>query len=381
MNVRSVRAGSVWRVTALFLVALLLGACGAGGRQGTNSGAAGGTAPTTVAAGSRATEAGPAGGGAAPDDPAAGAGAAGQQAPAGKDYGEIRLGYQFGTSYLPVEVMVEHKLIEKRLNVKVTRQQLGGGGALTEAVLAGSTDVVFMGLGPFFVGWAKGVDWRIAAAMQDMPIGLNSAKPGATSVHDVGPEDRIALPGVNSIQHVMLAMETQKQLGDPRALDDRLIAMPHPDGERALLAGSEVTFHYTAPPYLQREVQQPGISRIVDSYETMGQSHTFNVMVVPARFKQENPEVYQALVEAFAEATEWVKANPGEAADLMIRLGDRTEREELIAQITDPDVVWTIEPHGLEKVATFMHEAGFIDRAPADWKEVTWENLHHLNGN
>lgn len=329
-----------WKAVALGVVLLLVGACGS-----------------------------------APSPRASGGGLAEQ------DWGEVRLGYQFGTSYLPVEVMVEHKLIEKRLNIKVTKVQLGGGGALTEAVLSDSIDVAFMGLGPFFVGWAKGMDWKIAAAMQDMPIGLNAAKPGAASLKNIGPDDRIAVPGINSMQHVMLAMEAEKQLGDAHALDHLLVSMPHPDGERALLAGSEVTFHYTAPPFLQRERQQPGISKIVDSYETMGQPHTFNVLVVPAQFKKERPEVYRALVEAHAEALAWIEANPGEAADLMIRLGDQTDREELIRQITDPDVVWTEEPHGLVKFATFMKEAGFIDRAPSDWKEVTWENLHGLNGN
>lgn len=331
-----------WRATALGIVMLLLAACG-----------------RTPASGSQ--------------QESGGAGA--------QDWGEVRLGYQFGTSYLPVEVMVEQRLIEKRLNIKVTKVQLGGGGALTEAVLSDSVDVAFMGLGPFFVGWAKGIDWKIAAAMQDMPIGLNTAKPGAVSLQDIGPEDRIAVPGVNSMQHVMLAMEAQKQLGDAHALDHLLVAMPHPDGERALLAGSEVTFHYTAPPFLQREQQQPGIRKIVDSYETMGQPHTFNVLVVPAKFKAEHPEVFQAVVEAHAEALEWINANPGDAADLMIQLGDETNREELVRQITDPDVVWTEEPHGLVKFAAFMQEAGFIDKAPRDWKEVTWENLHGLNGN
>lgn len=329
-----------WKAVSLGLLLLLLGACG--------------SAPSSGDSGGGRTE---------------------------QDWGELRLGYQFGTSYLPVEVMVEHKLIEKRLNIKVTKVQLGGGGALTEAILSDSIDVAFMGLGPFFVGWAKGIDWKIAAAMQDMPIGLNSSKPGAANLKDIGPNDRIAVPGVNSMQHVMLAMEAEKQLGDARALDHLLVAMPHPDGERALLAGSEVTFHYTAPPFLQLERQQPGIRKIVDSYETMGQPHTFNVLVVPAKFKEERPEVYRALVEAHAEALAWIAANPGEAADLMIRLGDQTDREELIRQITDPGVVWTEEPHGLLKFATFMKEAGFIDRAPADWKEVTWENLHGLNGN
>lgn len=357
----------LWRFLGVGLTLMLLVACGTG-----SSGQSGGGSGQQQNVGT----------GKQPEPGTGGQAGTGQEPKAapGQEMGEIRLGYQFGTSYLPVEVIVEKGLLAKRLNVKVTRQQLGGGGALTEAVLSGSTDVAFMGLGPFFVGWAKGIDWRIAAAMQDMPIGLNSAKPGASSLKDIGPEDKIAVPGINSIQHVMLAMEAERQLGDARALDQRLVAMAHPDGETALLAKSEVTFHYTAPPFLQREREQPGISKIVDSYETMGQSHTFNVMVVPAKFKQERPELYQALVEAMAESQEWIKANPEAAAELMIQLGDKTPKAELVKQITDPTVIWTSEPHGLMKFATFMHKAGFIGKAPKDWKEITWENLHTLSG-
>jgi NitT/TauT family transport system substrate-binding protein len=300
---------------------------------------------------------------------------------ADKDYGEVKLGYQFGTSYLPVEVIAEHQLLEKRLKVKVTKQQLGGGAALTEAMIAGATDIGFMGLGPFFVGWAKGIDWKIAASMQDMPIGLNAIKPGAKSLQDIGPTDKIAVPGINSIQHVMLAMEAQKQLGDARALDKNLVVMAHPDGERALMARSEVTFHYTAPPFLERERKQPGVTAIVDSYVTMGQSHTFNVAVVTAKFKNERPEVYKAFAEAMEEAVAWIRENPDKAADLMIKLGDTTPKEQLIAQITDKSVVWTTEPHGLQKFAAFMKEAKFIEKLPKDWLAVTWENLHGKQGN
>jgi NitT/TauT family transport system substrate-binding protein len=114
-----------------------------------------------------------------------------------KDYGEVKMGYQFGTSYLPIVAVIENGLLEKRIKVKVSKQQLGGGGALTEAMLSNSTDIGFMGLGPFFVGWAKGVDWKIAVAMEDMPIGLNTTKAGATSLKDIGPNDKIALPGIN----------------------------------------------------------------------------------------------------------------------------------------------------------------------------------------
>lgn len=302
------------------------------------------------------------------------------QAP--KDYGEVKMAIQFGTSYLPAIIVAENKLLEKRLpGVKVTQAQLGQGGSITEAMLAGSVDIGFMGLGPFFVGWAKGVDWKIAAAMEDMPIGLNTNRPDVKSVKDIKPTDKIALPGINSIQHIALAMEAKRQGMDPRAFDKQLVALPHPDGEKALLAKSEITFHYTAPPYLAREAKQPGIKAVVNSYDTLGGPHTFNVAVVTSKFYKERPEVYKAFVEAMEEAVELINKDPRAAAEVLIKSGYKGSVDEAMAELKDPQVKWTTEPHGLMKFATFMKEAGFIAKAPADWKEVTWPNLHGKAGN
>lgn len=299
----------------------------------------------------------------------------------GRDYGTLKLAIQFGASYAPAVVAMDLGLIEKRLpGIRVEQIQLGGGGIITQAMLAGQVDVGFMGPGPFVVGWAKGVPWKVAVALEDMPNGLNTNRPDVRSLKDIRPTDRIALPGINSFQHVLLAMAAEKELGDPRAFDSNLVPMAHPDGEQALYAKSEITFHFTAPPYLQRERKQPGIRRVLDSYEILGGPHTFIVVAVTADFFEKRREVYDAFVAAIAEGVEIVRREPLRAAEVMQKRGLKGSLEEIAASLQDPDVRWTIEPHGLMKLATFMKRAGFVSKAPADWKELTWPNLHHLAG-
>jgi NitT/TauT family transport system substrate-binding protein len=298
-----------------------------------------------------------------------------------KDYGTLKMAIQFGTSYTPAVLVWDLGLLEKRLpGIKIEQVQLGGGGVITQAMLAGQVDIGFMGLGPLIVGWAKGVPWKVAVAMQDMPIDMNTNRPDVKSLKDIRPTDKIALPGINSIQHVVLAMAAERQLGNARAFDQNLVPMAHPDGERALYAKGEITFHYTSPPFQERERQQPGITQVLDSYEVLGGPHTFNVAAVTKDFYEKRREVYDAFVDAMAEAITIVKEDPKRAAEVMQKRGLKGTTEEIVASMKDPRVNWTIEPHGLMKFATFMKKAGFIDKAPSDWKELTWPNLHNLKG-
>lgn len=298
-----------------------------------------------------------------------------------KDYGTLKMAIQFGTSYTPAVLLWDLGLLDKRLpGIRIEQVQLGGGGIITQAMLAGQVDIGFMGLGPFIVGWAKGVPWKVAVAMEDMPIDMNTNRPDAKSLKDIRPTDKIALPGINSIQHVVLAMAADQELGNPRAFDQNLVPMAHPDGERALYARGEITFHYTSPPFQERERKQPGITQVLDSYRVLGGPHTFNVAVVTKDFYEKRREVYDAFVAAMAEAITIIKEDPKRAAEVMQKRGLKGTTEEIVASMTDPRVTWTVEPHGLMRFATFMKKAGFIGNAPADWKELTWPNLHALKG-
>ena len=293
--------------------------------------------------------------------------------------GEVRIGVQLGTAYAPAVLVQALGLVERRLpGARVVLRQFGSGAEVTQALAAGELDVGIMGVAPFLSSWAAGRPWRIAAALGDIPIALNTVKPGALSLRDAAPTDRIALPGIGSMQHIVLAMAAEQQLGRPRVLDANLVALDHLAGERALLSGM-VAFHLTAPPFQDQEVRA-GARRLFDSYQIMGGPHTLNVAVVPRTFLETCPVAYQAFTDALAEAMILIQRDPVSAAVILQRRGESEPLADIVAALTGPGIRWTIEPHRLVAIAAFMRRAGFISRQPLDWRELTWPNLFGLNG-
>ncbi|HLN65410.1 MAG TPA: ABC transporter substrate-binding protein, partial [Symbiobacteriaceae bacterium] len=254
--------------------------------------------------------------------------------------GEVRIGIQFGIAYAPAVLVQALGLVERRLpGTRVVLRQFGSGAEVTQALAAGELDVGIMGVAPFLSSWAAGRPWRIAAALGDTPIALNTVKPGVLSLRNVAPTDRIALPGIGSMQHIVLAMAAEQQLGLPRILDANLIALDHPQGEQALLAGM-VAFHLSAPPFQDREVRA-GARRLFDSYQIMGGSHTLNVAVVPRTFIANRPDAYNAFTDALAEAVALIQHDPVSAAVILQRGGESGTVAEIVAALTGPGIRWT----------------------------------------
>ncbi|MFP4564403.1 MAG: ABC transporter substrate-binding protein, partial [Spirochaetia bacterium] len=158
---------------------------------------------------------------------------------------------QYGIAYLPVQIVKQEKLLEKRLpDTRIRWEKMGNAAAIREAMIAEKLDVGFMGIPPFLIGYDRGMDWRIFTGLSESPLGLVTLREDIQSLDDIGPEDRIALPQPGSIQHILLSMAAERRFGDPGRFDSRLVTLSHPDGMQALLAGREITAHFTSPPFL-----------------------------------------------------------------------------------------------------------------------------------
>src|SRR5205814_1603847 len=130
---------------------------------------------------------------------------------------------------------------------------------IRDAMIAGQIDVGSGGFPPFALAIDKGLDWKAVGALNEMPLFLNCARAGIRSLKDLKPDDRIALPAIGSVQHIILQMETEKELGDPRKLDRQVVAMAHEDATAALLSHREITCHLSGPPYQYEQLRSPGI--------------------------------------------------------------------------------------------------------------------------
>lgn len=287
---------------------------------------------------------------------------------------QIKVAEQYGLAYAPLQIIKEKKLIEKNLpQIEVTWRQLGNTAAIREAMLAGELDVGFMAIPPFLIGWDKGMEWKIASGLSSSPVGLVVNKDNIKTIQDFTAEDRIALPQPGSVQHILLSMACEKLWGDPKRLDNLIVTLDHPDGMNALLARSEVSAHFTTPPYLIKELKNPGMRQILDGKEAMGEEFTFIVGVTTAKFYKDQPQVYDAFLKALEEALRFMENNPEETIKILAEAYN-IDPEELSSYLERQDTAYSMEVKGVMKFAEFMQKSGYINRIPDNLEEVLWDS-------
>lgn len=307
---------------------------------------------------------------------------------------EVRIAQQFGIGYLPLMYMEHNKLLEKHAkaagagDVSVSWAKFAGGNVMNEALLSGSLHFASGGVGPLVTLWAKtkgNLDVKGVAAMNSMPLYLNTRNPSVKSIRDFTDKDKIALPAVKvSIQAVTLQMAAAKEFGDDNygKLDKLTVSMKHPDGAAALLSGaSEITGHFTAPPFQYQELERPGIRTVVNSFDVLGGPATFNVVWTTTRFREENPKIYAAFLKAFEEAIDTINKDKNAAADKYVEWAKhKGPKEEILKILNDPLVKFTTTPNNTTKYSDFLHKIGSIKVKAGSWKEMFFPEVHNLPG-
>lgn len=295
----------------------------------------------------------------------------------------IRIVKQPGLGYLGLVVMRARGLLEKQLpGVAVEWNELTSGPVIRDAMLAGQLDIGSGGLAPFILAVDKGLGWKIVGTLNDMPLYLNTYKPEIKSLKDFTPGDKIALPAPGSIQHITLQMAAERELGNPKALDNIIVAMAHPEARAALISKKEITAHLTSPPFQYQELKAGGIHKVLDSYQVVGGPHTFNIVWTTEKWAKANPTLMKGFYNALVEALEFINKSPLEAAKVFVESEKSKDTPETtLGYMKEPGVRFVIYPTGLMTYAQFMHKTGLIKKLPPSWKEYAFEHLHSFPGN
>jgi NitT/TauT family transport system substrate-binding protein len=312
---------------------------------------------------------------------------------AGAQTKTIRIAKQFGISYLPLTIMEEKKLLEAQgrqmgLDLKTEWVQFTGGPPMNEAIISGNLDFASGGVGPLLTIWSKtrgNLGVKGVAALNAMPLDLNSNNPSVKTIKDFTDKDRIALPGVKvSIQAVTLQMAAEKVFGPGQydKLDSLTVTLSHPDGMAQLLSGkSEITAHFTSAPFMYQELEDKRVHKVLDSYEVLGGPHTFNVVWATTKFHDDNPKVVQAFIAALDDAMKQIAKDPAEAARVWVKNeNSKIPVAEIERMMRLPENEWTMVPKRIMSYADFMSRVGLIAAKPAQWQDVFFDAIHKLPG-
>lgn len=294
-----------------------------------------------------------------------------QRAPASRPAG-LSIAEQYGLAYAPLQILRERQLLERRLpGVPIQWHRLGNTAAIREAMLAGQVDVGFVAIPPFLIGRDNGMAWRIFTGLSESPLALVSWKQDLRSLSDIRDSDRLALPQPASVQHILLAMAAERELGDAGRFDRQIVSMSHPDAMAALLARGDVAAHFASPPYLGRELAESGMHVVLTGEEAMGGRFTFIVGVATEKVLARSSPQIAALAGAIEEAAEFIAGHPAEAAALLAPLYG-LPAEEIRAGLADEGLHFGPQILGLSAFAGFMREHGFLRQAPEPEERLLW---------
>ncbi len=307
---------------------------------------------------------------------------------------DVKLVSQYGIGYMQLTIMKADKLVEKHLakaglpGTKVTWSRVAAGAAANDALLSGGLHFASGGTGPALILWDRtrgNVDVRGVGALSSMPNLLVTRNPAVKSIRDFTDKDRIAMAGAgSSVQTIYLQMAVAKEYGIDsfKKLNPLMVALPHPEGLRALLSGAgEITAQFTSPPFQNTALENPNIRTVLNSYDIMGGPNTFLMVWSTNKFREANPKTFRAVVDAMKEATGSINANKKRAAEVYVQEGGGKESaDKILALMSDPQVKYTMSPERLVPYAEFMHRIGTLKNKPASWKDLFFPEVHDQPG-
>ena len=307
---------------------------------------------------------------------------------------ELVVAPQFGLAYVPMHVMSSEKLIEKHLaknglpRTKVNWARTTGGAAANEALLSGAVHVSSGGVGPLLTIWdrTKGnFDVKGIGTFDRTALFLNTINPKVKTLKDFSDGDRIAMPAVKvSIQAVTLHMACEAEFGSGNhgKLDHLTVSMSHPDGTAAMLSGrSEVNSHFTSPPFMFQQLEDPRVHRVVNSFDVLGGPTTFNSAYSTSRFRSDNPRTFKAVFDALVEAHELIQKNRADAIKIYLAAENSKLAPDFIAKMLDsPFIEYNVAPQNTMKYAAFMNKVGSLKNKPASWKDYYFPEVHDRTG-
>ncbi len=308
---------------------------------------------------------------------------------------ELRISRGYGIHYLPMYVIDKLKLVEKHAaaaglgDVKVTYRVFDGGNVINEAMLAGALDIASVGVPGFLTLWDRARGIAQAEVMGLAGVGAGSVwlvtrNPNVKTLADFTAKDKIAVPGIKtSFVAVVLQMAAAQAFGAENyaKLDPLTVGLPHPEALAAMLSGkTEITAHFSSPPFSYIENDTPGFRRVINSSDVLGPL-TIIMAYSTRKFYDANPKLAGAFVAALDEACGFIAANKRDAARIYNELAAvKTKEDELMRMLDDPDTHYSIAPEGAMKYADFLHRIGTLRNKPAGWKELFFPPVHDRPG-
>jgi sulfonate transport system substrate-binding protein len=234
---------------------------------------------------------------------------------AGANLKEIRIATQPGPAFAPIFLAEKQGWLAAELNkqgVTIKWSSFNSGPLLTKSFAAGEQDIGFIGDFAAIMQRAAGQDTRIVGMAASGPQGLAIVVPNnsaITTTKDLKGKKVSVVKG--SYAHHLLVQVLKEQGMTVR--DIELIDLSQADTHKALVQG-DIDASAIFEPLITNLEEEGAAKVLVD-----GTGYTQGLLAIVANpsFAAKNPEAVQALLTVYQRCSNFIAANPEEAARLI----------------------------------------------------------------
>jgi NitT/TauT family transport system substrate-binding protein len=309
---------------------------------------------------------------------------------------ELTIGVQFGIGYLPIYVAMDAGLFDKEMQanglkpIPINIVHVAGAPQISDGLISQTMQIGSGGITAMMVSWdktkaIKGQAMKGIVALSSLPYELLTVNPRLTSLADFGEQNKIGLPAIKvSIPAILLQMAVERGFGSGNfnKLDPLTVSLAQPDGATALLSGGGTVDSYIfAPPFNYQLREHTGIRRIWSSAQLTDGDITSLAAWTTARFRDDNPRTYRAVVAALHEAMAVIQSDHRRAAEIFLKEENSKLPVEFVSGIlAEPDLAFDTAPHHSLDLAKFIARTGLIKSSPADWKDYFFPEIEGEKG-
>ena len=277
--------------------------------------------------------------------------------------GTFQFAHGFGLIYGAMPVARQLGVVEKMLpNAKIEWQNIFTTAQQRDAMLAGRLHFGSCTPGPFLQSWDKGVDWKWVQTTGGFDGYLMVRKDGPNSVLDFIGTSRKMSPGPNTAQYFTVQEILRKAGKDVKALDRNWANLPHPDAMQALIAG-QLDGHFATADFALR-LEEAGMKKIATVKDTWGALYGVGACALTKTVK-EYPDLTRAYAQALRKVTDWMKANPDKAAEMMSKsTGGKVPAAEFVKYLKSTTYEGYSQNADLKTQAAAMKAFGSLERVP-----------------
>jgi NitT/TauT family transport system substrate-binding protein len=326
--------------------------------------------------------------------------------PASAQTATLRIVRPLDLGALPLIVMQREHLIERTAEamglgeVAVTWSAPDREGPLA-ALASGRADLAMAGLAAFLVAQDAGPgtagELRALGAVVQRPYVLVTRNGKINTLRDFTDRDHIAVPALRvSGPALMLELAAAQEWGPDKydKLDRLVVARGDDVAAVALMSGAGgssggIDAHFSRSPYVDAELGDPAIHRVMDSFDIAG-PHSDAVLATTLRLATADPELLKAVLSALEAADDYIKRAPGAAAEIFATAtatATATEAreqdislEDLSDMIGDPDLAYRAAPVGVLRLAQFMQRIGRLRHRIDRWQDLFLPAARDLPG-